>query len=315
VPSVAHLARSTLVWTSTRTPSRSGSWTLTSRSPTSSGSPTTSRRSAGSSPSSMIHGCCEPATRPARPASSWPGCCTAWTCAAGWSPVADPPGARRQGPRPTGGTAAGSPRLHRAGELVAVVRVPTLQEEAVRDLCRTRADLVEDLTRARNRLGKFLLRHGRSWRGGSTGPTPTGRGCGPNGSTARHHPDVRPLPGRGRGPQPGAGRRGGRPGRLVRAAAVRLAGRSARRLPRVTRLGALALAAEVGRWRRFASATAFMGFCGLVPREYSSGNRVHRGRRTKAGNAHLRAQLAWVGLVLPAPPPGRRGDRPPPARP
>jgi transposase len=58
-------------------------------------------------------------------------------------------------------------RLHRAGELVSV-RIPTVQEEAVRDLCRTRADMVEDLTRARNRLGKFLLRHGRVWRGGST---------------------------------------------------------------------------------------------------------------------------------------------------
>ncbi|HEY4791871.1 MAG TPA: transposase, partial [Actinomycetes bacterium] len=58
-------------------------------------------------------------------------------------------------------------RLHRAGELVCV-RIPTVQEEAVRDLCRTRGDMVEDLTRARNRLGKFLLRHGRVWRGGST---------------------------------------------------------------------------------------------------------------------------------------------------
>src|SRR5215213_10915432 len=57
-------------------------------------------------------------------------------------------------------------RLHRAGELVAI-RIPTPAEEAVRDLCRTRADMVEDLTRARNRLGKFLLRHGRVWRGGS----------------------------------------------------------------------------------------------------------------------------------------------------
>ena len=28
--------------------------------------------------------------------------------------------------------------------------------------------MVQDLTRARNRLGKFLLRHGRVWRGGST---------------------------------------------------------------------------------------------------------------------------------------------------
>src|SRR6266487_6679920 len=32
-------------------------------------------------------------------------------------------------------------RLHRAGELVAI-RIPTVQEEAVRDLCRARADLV-----------------------------------------------------------------------------------------------------------------------------------------------------------------------------
>jgi transposase len=37
----------------------------------------------------------------------------------------------------------------------------------VRDLCRARADLVQDRTRARHRLGKFLLRHGRPWRGGN----------------------------------------------------------------------------------------------------------------------------------------------------
>ena len=51
-------------------------------------------------------------------------------------------------------------RLHRAGQLVAA-RVPTVAEEAVRDLCRARADMVIDRTRARHRLGKFLLRHGR----------------------------------------------------------------------------------------------------------------------------------------------------------
>jgi transposase len=57
-------------------------------------------------------------------------------------------------------------RLHRAGELVAI-RVPTVQEEAVRDLCRARADMVQDRTRARHRLSMFLLRHGRPWRGGN----------------------------------------------------------------------------------------------------------------------------------------------------
>jgi transposase len=39
-------------------------------------------------------------------------------------------------------------------------------EEAVRDLCRTRADMVQDRTRARHRLGTCLLGHGRPWRGG-----------------------------------------------------------------------------------------------------------------------------------------------------
>jgi transposase len=57
-------------------------------------------------------------------------------------------------------------RLHRAGELVAI-GIPTPAEEAVRDLCRARADLVQDRTRARHWLGKFLLRHGRPWRGGN----------------------------------------------------------------------------------------------------------------------------------------------------
>lgn len=58
-------------------------------------------------------------------------------------------------------------RQLRAGELVAI-RVPSREEEAVRDLCRARADATEDLTRAKNRLGHFLIRHGHIWRDGST---------------------------------------------------------------------------------------------------------------------------------------------------
>ncbi len=57
-------------------------------------------------------------------------------------------------------------RLHRAGELTAI-RVPSPQEEAVRDLCRARDDAVADRTRARHRLSKFLLRHGHVWRAGN----------------------------------------------------------------------------------------------------------------------------------------------------
>lgn len=61
-------------------------------------------------------------------------------------------------------------------------------------------------------------------------------------------------------------------------------------------MGALSLQAEVCDWRRFARAASFMGFVGLVPSEYSTGKNSHRGHLTKAGNAHLRAQLvesAW----------------------
>jgi transposase len=57
------------------------------------------------------------------------------------------------------------------------------------------------------------------------------------------------------------------------------------------------LQAEVCDWRRFANGAAAGAFCGLVPSEYSSGERVRRGSITHAGNAHLRRQLiesAWA---------------------
>ena len=65
----------------------------------------------------------------------------------------------------------------------------------------------------------------------------------------------------------------------------------------IDRLGALTLAAEVCDWRRFATAGGFMSFCGLVPSEYSSGDRTRRGHLTRAGNVHVRTQLvesAWA---------------------
>ena len=82
-----------------------------------------------------------------------------------WSPHRWCPARRGTGSRPTGGDCRRLARLHRAGELVAI-RVPTQTEEAVRDLCRARADMVADRIRTRHRLSKFLLRHDRIWRDG-----------------------------------------------------------------------------------------------------------------------------------------------------
>ncbi len=186
--------------------------------------------------------------------------------------------------------------LHRAGQLVAI-RVPTVQEEAVRDLCRTRGDMVADLTRARNRLTKFMLRHGRVWRGGDNW-------------TQRHERWLLAQRFEERALQLTYGHyrsviiahdaaldaveadlvtffdRAPFADQIVRLGAYR----------GVTRMGGLTLACEVCDWRRFPSGGKFMGFCGLVCSEYSSGLSTHRGHITKAGNSHIRAQLiesAW----------------------
>lgn len=51
-------------------------------------------------------------------------------------------------------------RCHRAGELTPVF-VPDADLEALRDLVRARETAKKDQLRARHRLGKFLLRHGK----------------------------------------------------------------------------------------------------------------------------------------------------------
>src|SRR5258708_20044250 len=65
----------------------------------------------------------------------------------------------------------------------------------------------------------------------------------------------------------------------------------------------LTLGAEVVDWRRFPSAGAFMGYAGLVPAEYSSGQRTWRGHITKAGSGPVRTALieaAWAYRYSPA---------------
>jgi hypothetical protein len=58
----------------------------------------------------------------------------------------------------------------------------------------------------------------------------------------------------------------------------------------------LSVICEIGDFRRFANAKAFMSYLGLVPSEYSSGGKRNQGGITKAGNSHLRRLLteaAW----------------------
>ena len=193
--------------------------------------------------------------------------------------------------------------LFRGGQLSSV-RVPTVAEEAVRDLCRARADMVIDRSRARHRLGKFLLRHGRVWRDGSNW-------------TLKHHVWIAAQ----RFDDPALTATFGHYQATLTArdaaveaidadlaqwftrapfadAVARLAAYRG-----ITELGGLTLASEVCDWRRFPTASMFMGFCGLVPSEHSSGERTQRGGITHAGNTHLRTQLvesAWAYKARPA---------------
>lgn len=193
--------------------------------------------------------------------------------------------------------------LFRGGQL-SPVRVPTPVEEAVRDLCRARADMVIDRTRARHRLGKFLLRHGRIWRGGDNW-------------TLKHEEWIRSQSFDERALTETFNHY--RSTLSAREAAVTAIESDllpwAQRAPfaevvsrfaayrGVTLLGGLTLASEVCDWRRFPTAGMFMGFTGLVPSEHSSGDRQHRGGITHAGNTHLRTQLvesAWSYKARPA---------------
>jgi transposase len=190
-------------------------------------------------------------------------------------------------------------RLGRAGELTPV-RVPSPAEEAVRDLVRARGAVLEDRKRAQQRLTAVLMRHGRIWRGASYW-------------TAAHRAWI-------------AGQRYGEPAlaaaisyyratlavREAELAAVEaeLAPWAAREpLARlgcyrgIAELGGLTLAAEVVDWRRFPAARAFMSYTGLVPAEYSSGERTRRGHITKAGSEPVRTALteaAWAYRHAPA---------------
>jgi transposase len=71
----------------------------------------------------------------------------------------------------------------------------------------------------------------------------------------------------------------------------------------IAELGGLTLTAEIVDWHRFPAAPAFMCCTGLVPSEYSSGDRTQRGRITKAGSEPVRTVLteaAWAYQHAPA---------------
>ena len=182
---------------------------------------------------------------------------------------------------------------------VTEVFVPDAETEAARDLVRAHADARADLTRARQRLNLFLMRHGHVFC--EKGPTGA-----PVGSWTKAHwawirqisfPDeadeealafyiaqVRHMEGQKRELE-----------KFIRAHArePRWRGRvdALRCLKGIEEITAFALVAEAGVFSRFDSARAFSTWAGLVPSEHSSGPRRRTGGITKTGNSNVRRLL------------------------
>ena len=197
------------------------------------------------------------------------------------------------------------------------VRVPSIDEEALRDLVRAREDLRGDLMRARQRLGKLLLRHdvryadtARAW-------------------SARHRAWLTKLD---------LGDRGGQATLLdylgaIDALVIRrealertIAGlvpgspwaqtvARLRCLRGIDTLSAVGLCAEVGDFTRFDQAGRLMSYLGLVPSEDSSGQTRRQGAITKTGITPRPAAARRSGLALPQDTRPRTGTPASPSRP
>lgn len=190
---------------------------------------------------------------------------------------------------------------YRSGDLTPVW-VPDEAHEALRDLVRAREAAKQDQLRARHRLSKFLLRHGRR--------PPAGI----NPWTLKYMKWVEEQV---RFEQPAqeytrwdyqhevehANDRVRRLEEAIREAvklvpaAMREVIQALQALRGIAEISAVTLVSELGQMSRFPGARELMGYSGAVASEDSSGKRVQRGGITKTGNAHLRrvvVEAAWA---------------------
>ena len=187
-------------------------------------------------------------------------------------------------------------RLHRAGELTAVW-VPDEEQEALRDLVRAREDMKAIELKARQRLGAFLLRHGRVYGGKSRWTQAHWRWL----ETVRFASPVQQtvLQEYLEAVREAQRRVAGLEGQMHQALAswtLRPVAEALMALRGVSLITAMTVLAELGDLTRFASPRELMGYLGLVPSEHSSGGTRRRGRITRTGNGHARRVLveaAW----------------------
>lgn len=186
--------------------------------------------------------------------------------------------------------------LARAGELRAIW-IPDLADEAIRDLARAREDAVNARTQARHQLKGFLLRHDVRYPSKTSWSKTFCRwletlSFGEVGAQTAFTEYWQAVTAADE-----------RVARLTLALGQSIANwrfdpvvLALQALRGIDQVSAIGLMAEIGDIGRFAHPRQLMGYLGLVPSQYSSGDRVTRGSITKTGNSHARRLLteaAW----------------------
>jgi transposase len=182
--------------------------------------------------------------------------------------------------------------LFRAGVLTTV-SPPTLEQEAVRDLCRCREDVRADLARCRHRLVKMLVRRGlvfdprqrlwsvahRRWLEGLTFDNEVDRVV-----VAEYKLAIEQAERRLRAMD----------AELAKAAQLPLYKEHVawlRCFRGIDTTVAMISVAELHGIERFDSPRALAAYLGLVPSLHASGDSERRGKITKTGNGHIRRAL------------------------
>jgi transposase len=194
-------------------------------------------------------------------------------------------------------------RLLAAGEL-GFAFVPSVADEAFRDLVRGIEDARGDLMRARHRLGKFMLRRGERY------PGPGGAWTGKH-LAWLHQREFEDACSRATfgdylaAVELLAGRRATLIASLERAVPESSHATVIARLRcfrGIDTLSAAGLAAEIGNFRRFRRPALLAGFLGIVPSERTSDVKRRQGSITKAGPGHARRLLVEAAHHYRTPP-------------
>jgi transposase len=186
--------------------------------------------------------------------------------------------------------------LLRAGELTPVW-VPDAEQEAIRDLVRTRDDFKTSQRQARQQLLAFMLRHSLKWTGGKKNWTlgfwnwleAIQMSDAHQQFALKEYIDaVRYYTTRIQGieKQMYVAKSGWSLEPIVDALMA---------MRGVNLVTAMGIVAELGDLSRFSKPTQLMAYLGLVPSEHSSGNSRHQGGITKSGNSHVRRLLIESG--------------------